>query len=67
MFPNQILLHVNKRLKNPEDREKLKLIKEDIFNLNMNVIDIFKKYGFNIIDNMAQLETCRIFAQELIK
>ena len=37
MFPNQIILEENKRLKTKEDKERLKQIKEDIFNLNTDV------------------------------
>ena len=41
MFNNQIILTVNKRLKSAEDRQILANLKEDIFNLNTDVKNIF--------------------------
>ena len=43
MFNNQIILTINKRLENEEDRDILTNLKDDIFNLNLNVMDIYKK------------------------
>ena len=57
IFPNQLILKENKRLKSVEDRNKLKQLKEDIFNLKLDIIDVFKKHGFRLIHNMDELET----------
>ena len=43
MFPNQIILEYNKRLKTYEDQLKLKQIKEDIFNTKIGVSTTMKK------------------------
>ena len=59
MFPNQITLQINKRLENEEDREKLKNFKKDIFNMNLNVMDIFKKYNFKIVNKIDELSTTK--------
>ena len=57
IFPNQITLKINKRLKSDEDRNIIANLKKDIFNRNKDIIEIFKQYGFKIIDNMTQLTT----------
>ena len=45
MFPNQIILEENKRLKTKEDKERLKQIKEDIFNeKKIDISTTMKKY-----------------------
>ena len=70
MFNNQIVLTVNKRMKNETDRIILKCLKDDIFNLNINVMEMFKKYKFNIINNIDLLETTKkylTFVQEHLK
>ena len=56
MFPTQIILEHNKRLKTDEDKEKLKQIKKDIFNLNINVSTTMKKY-FKTINKYCDLKT----------
>ena len=43
IFPNEIYLFENKRLKSKEDREKLKQIKKDIFDINIPVEQIIEK------------------------
>ena len=57
LFNNQIILTVNKRLKIVEDRQILAHLKDDIFNLDLNVIDTFKKYNFNIINDINAIKT----------
>ena len=59
MFNNQIILKVNKRLENKEDRDMLAKLKDDIFDLNKDVIDTFKKYNFNIISNLNDIQTTK--------
>ena len=49
MFKDQIYLKINKRCKTEEDKQKIYQLKEDIFNPNLKLIDIFKKYNFNLI------------------
>ena len=44
MFPNQIVLKYNKRLRTKEDQEKLYQIKKDIFNMDIDVATTMKKY-----------------------
>ena len=57
MFKHKIILKENKRLKNPEDRKKLKEIKKEIFDGNRPVIDTFKRFNFNIIKSLYQVNT----------
>lgn len=57
MFPNKIVLKVNKRLKTQEDRDKLENIMNDIFDPKTNIVDMFKKYGFKTINNFKDLVT----------
>src|SRR5208282_1613847 len=56
---NQITLSINKRLKNEKDRNTLKKLKEDLFNLDVDVIDTIKKYKFKTVDNMSDVKTIR--------
>ena len=57
MFNTHIILRTSKRLENPEDRKTLENLKEDIFNSEINVMDIFNKHDFKIIENMSELCT----------
>ena len=56
MFPNQIILQHNKRLKTKEDQMILENIKEDIFNLNIDVSTTMRKY-FKTITKYSEVET----------
>ena len=56
MFPNQIILSINKRLKTEEDKEILKRIKEDIFNYDIDVSVTMKKY-FKTINKLEDVKT----------
>ena len=56
MFPNQIILEENKRLKTAEDKQKLKQIKEDVFNSNLSLSTTMKKY-FKTINKYSDLHT----------
>ena len=57
MFPNQIILQVPKRLDNEIDREKIKNIKDDIFNTKLNIMDVWRKYNLKIINNIDEITT----------
>ena len=57
IFNNHLLLKVNKRLEKKEDIDKLTELKKDIFNLDLDVIDTFKKHKINLIYNYGQLKT----------
>ena len=58
MFPNQIVLEHNKRLKTKEDQELLKQIKKDIFNVKMDISTTMKKY-FKTIRSYRDLKTTK--------
>ena len=45
IFPFEIYLHINKRLKTQEDRDKLEQMKIDIFNEDIPIDDIIEKYS----------------------
>ena len=57
MFPDQITLKINKRLKHDKDKVKLIKLKEDILNITENPIEIFKKHGMKIINKMKDVDT----------
>ena len=48
---------MNKRLKDEKDRLKLKDLKEDILNANIDVMKIFEKHGFKIIEGMQDVQS----------
>ena len=41
--------------------KKMELLKEDIFNKNLSIIDVFKKHNTKIIDNLIDLKTTKIY------
>ena len=57
MFPNQLTLKINKRLKTEEQRSKLKQLKKDIFNLKKDPLQTLKSHGFKTIHNFSQIKT----------
>lgn len=57
MFPNQITLKINKRLKTDEQRNKLYQLKKDIFNLKKDPLQTLKSYGFPTIHRYSQIKT----------
>jgi hypothetical protein len=57
MFPERIILKINKRLKNEEDKQKLQGLKADIFNKKIDVIETCKKYGIKIVYKMEDVKT----------
>jgi len=57
VFPNQITLKINKRVKTEKQRKTLTKLKRDIFNPKKDIMDIFKKYDFKIIDKMSDIKT----------
>lgn len=56
LFPNQFTLKINKRLKNEEQRTKLKQLKKEIFETK-DIITTLKKYGFKTISKMSEVKT----------
>ena len=57
MFPDQITLKINKRLKHDKDKVRLIKLKEDIVNITKTPIEIFKKHGMKIINKMKDVDT----------
>ena len=59
MFPNQISLKINKRLKNEEDKIKLNNLKNDIFDptKNKDMIALLRSYDFNIVESLYNINT----------
>ena len=58
IFPKQIILQHNKQLQPKEDQLLLNLIKNDIFDLNMDVSTTMKKY-FKTTRKYSQLKTSK--------
>lgn len=58
VFPNQITLKINKRVKTEEERELLTKLKQDIFS-NKDIMKVFRKYKFDIIKSMGELKTTK--------
>ena len=59
MFPDQITLRINKRLKHDEDKAKLIMLKEDILDSTKNQIETLKKHGIKIINKMKDVDTTK--------
>jgi hypothetical protein len=57
MFSNQILLKVDKRSTTDEDRMRKRGIKTDIFDNNLSVDELIKKYQFKTISAFKELKT----------
>ena len=57
MFSNQISLKIDKRSVSEEDRTKKRGIKTDIFENNLSVDELIKKYEFKTISKMNDLKT----------
>jgi hypothetical protein len=57
IFPNQINLKINKRLKNEKDKEMMMNLKNDLLNSEMPIADIITKYKFKTINSMSSLKT----------
>ena len=55
-FNKQMTLKISKRLLNENDRSTLDIIKDDIFNINIDVTTTIKKY-FKTVDNMDDVRT----------
>jgi len=56
MFPNQLTLCINKRLKNEEDKTIITQLKNELFDKNNIPIDAVQKY-FKVITNINDLQT----------
>jgi 5-methylcytosine-specific restriction endonuclease McrA len=59
MFPTVTTLSVNKRVKTEKERETLKQLKIDIFNVKLDVMATFKKHKFKIIEDMKDVKTTK--------
>ncbi|MBS1736426.1 MAG: hypothetical protein JSS98_07425 [Bacteroidetes bacterium] len=59
MFPNQLTLKINKRLKSDDDRKKLAQLKADVFNRKKNVMETLKQFGLKIITSMSDVKSKR--------
>lgn len=57
LFPNQITLRHNKRLKTKEDQDKLRQMKEDILHTDMSVEEMCKKHGISTIYKYDDVKT----------
>ena len=56
IFNNQINLKISKRLSNEADKQKLNKLKDQIFNLDLDISNIMKEH-FNIIYNINYITT----------
>lgn len=59
LFKNRLTLKINKRLTNVKDIEKLINLKQDILYSNYDIMSIFRKYDFKIINNFNNVETTK--------
>ena len=59
LFPNQITLKINKRLKTQEQRDKLHQLKADVLDKKKNIIDTLKRFGFKIITEMKNVKSTK--------
>lgn len=57
MFPNQVTLKIIKRVKTEEERKRITDIKKEIFDPTKDVMTILKKYNFETINQLSQLES----------
>ena len=65
IFPNQITLRINKRLRSDEDKERLARIKKDTFHLKKRPIDTLKKHGIKVINAMKSVRTTHKFVYSI--
>ena len=59
IFPDQITLNINKRLKNESDKITLNNLKKYIFNLNKKPIDVLRNHAIKIINKLNSVKTTR--------
>lgn len=59
MFPDQITLKINKRLKYESDKQKLISLKKDIFDLNKKPIDTLRNHGIKIVNDINCLNSVK--------
>ena len=74
IFPFEVFLKENKRLKNPEDKLRLKNIKNDILGTEISLADIIQKYNLKTTkeiiteDNIAYTNnTCKYVSKKVRK
>ena len=59
MFPDQITLKINKRLKHQSDKKTLMSLKREIFDLSKNPIEVLKNHGIKIINKLKSVKTTK--------
>ena len=59
MFPDQITLKINKRLKRLSDKKTLMSLKREIFDLSKNPIEVLKNHGIKIINKLKDVKTTK--------
>ena len=57
MFPDQLTLRINKRLRNDIDKQILTKLKEDILDTTKNPVETFKKHEIKIVSKMKDIDT----------
>lgn len=57
MFPHQITLTINKRLKTEQQRNMLSQLKKDIFDQTKNPLATLKQHGFRTITKFSQIQS----------
>lgn len=66
MFRNQINLKIIKRVQTEEDRIKIMNLKSDIFNLDLKIEDVLRKYDFKFVkfDEVTTLKNITYFRRK---
>ena len=59
MFPDQVTLKINKRLKRRSDKKTLMSLKREIFDLSKNPIEVLKNHGIKIINKLKSVKTTK--------
>jgi hypothetical protein len=54
IFSHEVFLMVNKRLTSDDDKIKLKKLKDDIFNIDIPVLDTIKQFGFKFTRDITK-------------
>ena len=57
VFPNQITLNINKRLKDEAERKIMEQMKVDIMDVHNNIVEVYKKYGLKMVHNWNEVKT----------
>jgi hypothetical protein len=59
VFNNQVLLTEVKRFKKEEDKQRIKKLKDDIFNTKLDIVDTLKKHNIKLIYSMKDVKTLK--------